>query len=98
MIAETRRLDVAAAALFVICAASVGVPYWQHPPTQTRYAVSIVLPPGLAPAPDISGDPRAFGSQQEGWSRGDVISPDSGDDEQDVGRDDQGLPDDMYDI
>jgi hypothetical protein len=99
MIAETRRLDVVAAALLVVCVASVELPHWWHPATQAHYSVSIVLPPGLAPSPpDISGDPRTFGSQREVWSHGEVIAPDGGDDEDEGGQDDQGLPDDVYDI
>jgi hypothetical protein len=99
MIAETRRLDVVAAALLVVCAASVGLPTWWHPTTQPHYSVSIVLPPRFAPSPpDISSDPRTLGSQREVWSRGEVIVPDGGGDEEEGDQDDQGLPDDVYDI
>ena len=93
MTAEIRRLEVFAVAL-VVCATWAVLSYWS-PVAQPRYTLSIVLPPRLAP---ISRDPRAFGSQREGWSRSEVIVPDGGDDEDEGDQDDQGLPDDVYDI
>ena len=96
MTAETRRLNVFAVAL-VVCATWAVLSYWS-PVAQPRYTLSIVLPSGRAPPPNISRDPRAFGSQREGWSRSEVIAPDGGDDEDEGDQDDQSLPDDVYDI
>jgi hypothetical protein len=91
MIAETRRMDVVAAVFLVVCAASISLPAWRQPVPQARYSITIALPPRLAPSPpDISSDPRNFGSQRE-------VAPDGGD-EDEGDQDDQGLPEDVYDI